>query len=198
MVVVQQVIKACQEHKDNERQQQKGETQQTTILISFKILWENVIDFSLYSRKHNLAPKMFPWNFLLAQFLLFYLLAYALQLLIVTELREDQADQPANAEPQKEATPPRPPEKIIGEGGENGDIIPGKSVVFATLEVCLCVLVRHLPSLNPAIPTSGLAVISIKVNRAKISDTVNRLISTADLPNLCSPKGRDHSLHMLQ
>jgi hypothetical protein len=125
-------------------------------------------------------------------------------LLSVTELREDHCeDLPANAEHQKEPSPPPPPEalKEIGEGGESGDIIAGKSVVFATLEVCLCVLVRHLPSLNPAIPTSGLAVTAIKVNRAKISSTVNGLIATslqilADLPSLCSPKG-EHAFFLV-
>ena len=113
-----------------------------------------------------------------------------------TELRENQSsDLPANApEHQKEASPPPVPEIVIGEGGESGDIVPGKSVVFATLEVCLCVLVRHLPSLNPAIPSSGLAVTAIKVNRAKISEDINSLIATAlqiiaELPMLCSPKG---------
>ncbi len=31
---------------------------------------------------------------------------------------------------------------LLGEGGESGSIEPGKSVAFATLEVCLCILVR--------------------------------------------------------
>jgi len=29
---------------------------------------------------------------------------------------------------------------LLGEGGESGSIEPGKSVAFATLEVCLCIL----------------------------------------------------------
>ncbi len=35
------------------------------------------------------------------------------------------------------------------EGGESGEIIPGASVVFATLEVCLCLLVRQHNWLAP-------------------------------------------------
>ena len=38
---------------------------------------------------------------------------------------------------------------LLGEGGDDGHIEPGRSVVFATLEVCLCVLVRHYPDLSP-------------------------------------------------
>ena len=30
---------------------------------------------------------------------------------------------------------------LLGEGGAEGEIEPGKSVAFATLEVCLCILV---------------------------------------------------------
>jgi hypothetical protein len=32
---------------------------------------------------------------------------------------------------------------------------PGKSVVFAALEVCLCALLRQIPSLNPQAPATG-------------------------------------------
>ena len=38
---------------------------------------------------------------------------------------------------------------LLGEGGDDGLLEPGRSVVFATLEVCLCVLVRHYPDLSP-------------------------------------------------
>lgn len=36
-----------------------------------------------------------------------------------------------------------------GEGETEGRIHQGKSIVFATLEVCMCVLVRQFPSINP-------------------------------------------------
>ena len=80
---------------------------------------------------------------------------------------------------------------VIGEGGESGDIIPGKSVVFATLEVCLCVLVRQIPALNTSLPSTGFQT---PTQQMKISEESNQLISTAllvmsDLPALCSPAG---------
>ena len=37
-----------------------------------------------------------------------------------------------------------------GEGGSDGDINAGKSTVFAVLEICLCVLVRHVPAIHPS------------------------------------------------
>lgn len=81
---------------------------------------------------------------------------------------------------------------VLGEGGETGHIIPGKSVVFASLEVCLCVLVRHIPALNPAIPQTGFQQ---PYKGGAFTDDVNNLITTclqvmAQLPNLCSPKGK--------
>ena len=36
---------------------------------------------------------------------------------------------------------------LLGEGGSDGLIEPGKSVSFASLEVCLCILVR-LPAIH--------------------------------------------------
>ena len=37
----------------------------------------------------------------------------------------------------------------ILEGGEDGEIDVGSSTVFALLEVCVCVLIRSMPSINP-------------------------------------------------
>ena len=54
-----------------------------------------------------------------------------------------------------EESAPRP-EWDIGEGGAGGDEMEaGKSVVFATLEVCLCALLRQIPALNPQAPQTG-------------------------------------------
>ncbi|XP_038071477.1 HEAT repeat-containing protein 5B-like [Patiria miniata] len=77
------------------------------------------------------------------------------------------------------------------EGGESGDIVPGNSVVFATLEVCLCLLVRQLPALNP---TASSAIIQSYAKNAGLSEEASVLISTtvaimAGLPELCSPTG---------
>ena len=52
---------------------------------------------------------------------------------------------PANREPRH-----HPELDLLGEGGAGGDIVPGQSVVFALLEVCLCLLTKLVPSLNTA------------------------------------------------
>ncbi|XP_022085919.1 HEAT repeat-containing protein 5B-like [Acanthaster planci] len=77
------------------------------------------------------------------------------------------------------------------EGGESGEIVPGSSVVFATLEVCLCLLVRQLPALNPTVSS---AIIQSYAKNAGLSEEASVLISTtvsimAGLPELCSPAG---------
>nr|XP_006814260.1 PREDICTED: HEAT repeat-containing protein 5B-like [Saccoglossus kowalevskii] len=79
---------------------------------------------------------------------------------------------------------------ILGEGGENGDIIPGQSLVFAVLEVCLCVLIRQLPALNPSMPSTHIHVVS----NLQLSEESNQLVSRAvsvmaKLPDLCSAAG---------
>lgn len=37
----------------------------------------------------------------------------------------------------------------FGEGRDTGGLIPGRSLVFGALELCLCVLIRKLPQLSP-------------------------------------------------
>ncbi|KAL3290046.1 hypothetical protein HHI36_023417 [Cryptolaemus montrouzieri] len=79
---------------------------------------------------------------------------------------------------------------LLGEGGECGEILPGKSLVFGVLEVCLCLLVRQLPSLSPS-PNSTI------VNSLRITQTLDesgKLIASAlscmeNLHKLCSPQG---------
>lgn len=39
---------------------------------------------------------------------------------------------------------------LLGEGGEAGEIVPGSSLAYAVLEVCLCLFVRQIPTMNPA------------------------------------------------
>ncbi|XP_054152943.1 HEAT repeat-containing protein 5B-like isoform X2 [Oppia nitens] len=97
---------------------------------------------------------------------------------------------PANQEPHNS-------DKVLanlGEGTESGDIIPGQSLVYALLEVCLCVLVRQMPQLSPVLAnTPGLAVI-VQKNNLRLTDESTELIGRSlqilcDLPMLCSPKG---------
>ncbi len=96
-------------------------------------------------------------------------------------------DKPANAAPDANTG-----DTVIGEGGESGDIIPGQSLVFATLEVCLCALLRHLPNLNPASPCLGLGA---TWKQSKMTEDASQLIGCVvqilgDLPGLCSPAGK--------
>lgn len=80
---------------------------------------------------------------------------------------------------------------LLGEGKEGGELIPGKSLVFAILEVCLCLLVRQIPALNPN-PGGATAILSQKGYIP--SEESGKLISLSlnimeSLPTLCSPQG---------
>ncbi|XP_066853344.1 HEAT repeat-containing protein 5A isoform X7 [Anser cygnoides] len=79
----------------------------------------------------------------------------------------------------------------FGEGKDTGGLVPGKSLVFATLEFCVCILVRQLPQLNPKL-TCSPAVQSGK--HLLLSEDGSRLVSAAlvilsDVPAICSPEG---------
>lgn len=80
---------------------------------------------------------------------------------------------------------------LLGEGKEGGELVPGKSLVFAILEVCLCLLVRQIPALNPN-PGGATAILSQKGYVP--SEESGKLISLSlnimeSLPTLCSPQG---------
>lgn len=80
---------------------------------------------------------------------------------------------------------------LLGEGGSTGEIIPGQSLVFAVLEVCLCLLVRQLPALNPA---PGPTPIVKQHHTLHLTEESGQLIAAAlscmeCLPRLCSPQG---------
>ncbi|XP_074091464.1 HEAT repeat-containing protein 5A isoform X5 [Macrotis lagotis] len=79
----------------------------------------------------------------------------------------------------------------FGEGKDTGGLVPGRSLVFATLELCVCILVRQLPELNPKLTGSP----GVKATKAQIlSEDGNKLVSAAliilsELPGVCSPEG---------
>lgn len=80
---------------------------------------------------------------------------------------------------------------MLGEGEESGELTPGKSLVFAVLEVCLCLLVRQIPALNPN-PGGASAILSQKGYVP--SEKSGKLIASSlnimeSLPTLCSPQG---------
>lgn len=92
----------------------------------------------------------------------------------------------------------------IGDGGESGEIVPGKSHAYSVLEVCLCLLVRQIPSLNPS---ENARVTAEQLHRQwasssasssngiyKIGEDNGVLVSAAlkcliDLPKMCSQRG---------
>uniref|UniRef100_A0A2K6G5K4 HEAT repeat-containing protein 5A n=1 Tax=Propithecus coquereli TaxID=379532 RepID=A0A2K6G5K4_PROCO len=79
----------------------------------------------------------------------------------------------------------------FGEGKDTGGLVPGKSLVFATLELCVCILVRQLPELNPKLTGSP----GVKATKPHVlSEDGSRLVSAAlvilsELPAVCSPEG---------
>ena len=99
---------------------------------------------------------------------------------------------------------------LLGEGGESGKLNPSTSIVFASLEVCFCILVRYYPELSPKATSNlgtmaalraakaatssksfGGGAISLKTSIEKHEEM---LVTTAiailsRLPDLCSPKG---------
>ncbi|XP_048732912.2 HEAT repeat-containing protein 5B-like isoform X5 [Ostrea edulis] len=79
----------------------------------------------------------------------------------------------------------------MGDGGEEGDIIPEKSVVYAALEVCLCVISRQIPALNPSAPNTGFQIPTrlTKMSDENCSLVASIVLTLADLPNLCSKNG---------
>merc|ERR1711892_4667 len=88
----------------------------------------------------------------------------------------------------------------MGEGGETGKIKPGKSMSFAILEVCLCVLVRYFPDISPRAAQSSSVIAMQARSRARsnrgsaLSPDQQSLISAAvsilaQVPGLCSPQG---------
>lgn len=79
----------------------------------------------------------------------------------------------------------------MGEGGPTGDLPPGKSLVFACLEVCVCLAVRRLPGLNPRKQEGAVGVIGVPRGLGVHGDAllVSTLAAMGDLTALTSPQG---------
>uniref|UniRef100_A0A8C9SVA1 HEAT repeat-containing protein 5A n=1 Tax=Scleropages formosus TaxID=113540 RepID=A0A8C9SVA1_SCLFO len=80
----------------------------------------------------------------------------------------------------------------FGEGRDTGGLVPGKSLVFGALQLCLCILVRKLPQLSPKLMGS---VPGHSMQPQPLSHSDCTLVSAAlsilsDLPSVCSPEGR--------
>ncbi|KAK7086919.1 HEAT repeat-containing protein 5B [Halocaridina rubra] len=82
---------------------------------------------------------------------------------------------------------------LLGEGKESGEINTGQSLVFTSLQVCLCTLVRHKPRLAPQVVASAPSLLAPPRHHAKVSQIDSLMSSTVTLltalPDLCSPAG---------
>uniref|UniRef100_A0A8C4IR44 HEAT repeat-containing protein 5A n=1 Tax=Dicentrarchus labrax TaxID=13489 RepID=A0A8C4IR44_DICLA len=79
----------------------------------------------------------------------------------------------------------------LGEGGDKGELVPGKSLVFAAMELLVFILVRHLPQLNTRVKESPSHV---PLRPQRLPEESARLVANtvsilAELPSLCSPAG---------
>uniref|UniRef100_A0A671S206 HEAT repeat-containing protein 5A n=1 Tax=Sinocyclocheilus anshuiensis TaxID=1608454 RepID=A0A671S206_9TELE len=79
----------------------------------------------------------------------------------------------------------------FGEGRDTGGLVPGKSLVFGALELCLCTLLRMLPQLSPKLAGSPMGWGG---HTCSLSSTDCRLVTSAlailsELPSICSPEG---------
>uniref|UniRef100_A0A672YR62 HEAT repeat-containing protein 5B n=1 Tax=Sphaeramia orbicularis TaxID=375764 RepID=A0A672YR62_9TELE len=79
----------------------------------------------------------------------------------------------------------------LGEGGASGELVPGKSLVFAAMELLVFILVRHLPQLNTRVKESPSHA---ALRPRRLPDDGARLVANAvtilaELPSLCTPAG---------
>uniref|UniRef100_A0A1A9X2M8 HEAT repeat-containing protein 5A n=1 Tax=Glossina brevipalpis TaxID=37001 RepID=A0A1A9X2M8_9MUSC len=90
----------------------------------------------------------------------------------------------------------------LGEGNTSGEIAVGSSLVYALMEVCLCLIVRQIPTMNPgSINLMQIRKDLISKNAlhsqsffTKIPEDNGRLVACAlecvkEFTSLCSPKG---------
>lgn len=87
---------------------------------------------------------------------------------------------------------------VLGEGGDSGGLIPGKSLVFATMELLMFILVRHMPQLSTKMSDSPSHI----ATKTRLSEESARLVAAtvtilSDLPSLCSPAGTVLNMHYI-
>ncbi|XP_077476477.1 HEAT repeat-containing protein 5A [Stigmatopora argus] len=75
----------------------------------------------------------------------------------------------------------------FGEGRDTGGLVPGRSLVFGALEICLSVLLRKLPVLCPKMAASEHRVWNLSDGDCLLVSSALRVLS--QLPALCSPQG---------
>ncbi|XP_050313880.1 HEAT repeat-containing protein 5B isoform X2 [Anthonomus grandis grandis] len=96
------------------------------------------------------------------------------------KLDDDRNRQPDNVE-----TRTRDDRDAMGEGGKDGDLDPDKSLVFAALEICLCLIVRQIPALSPT-PHPAMTGAPRVADPKLLGAAFNALSA---LPGLCSLQG---------
>ncbi|KAJ8412774.1 hypothetical protein AAFF_G00117250 [Aldrovandia affinis] len=79
----------------------------------------------------------------------------------------------------------------LGEGGDSGELLPGKSLVYAAMELLVFILVRHLPQLNTRVSDSPS---HLPYRPQRLPEDSTHLVAAtvailAELPSLCSPAG---------
>ncbi|XP_066155601.1 HEAT repeat-containing protein 5B isoform X1 [Euwallacea fornicatus] len=103
----------------------------------------------------------------------------------VLKAAADHLNDKRNRQPENGETRTLEDRDAMGEGATKGDLDPDKSLVFAALEICLCVIVRQIPTLSPT-PHPAMA------GAPRTADS--RLLTAAFsalgiLPGLCSLQG---------
>uniref|UniRef100_A0A3B4DII4 HEAT repeat-containing protein 5A n=1 Tax=Pygocentrus nattereri TaxID=42514 RepID=A0A3B4DII4_PYGNA len=80
----------------------------------------------------------------------------------------------------------------FGEGRDTGGLVPGKSLVFGAMELCLCILVRKLPQLSPRLAGSptGQGALPWSLNDSDCKLVTLALCILSELPSICSPEGK--------
>ncbi|XP_017331866.1 HEAT repeat-containing protein 5A isoform X5 [Ictalurus punctatus] len=79
----------------------------------------------------------------------------------------------------------------FGEGRDTGGLVPGKSLVFGALQLCLCTLLRKLPQLSPRLAgsPSGQGGIVSSLSDGDCTLITSALEILSELPSICSPEG---------
>ncbi|XP_072293433.1 HEAT repeat-containing protein 5B isoform X1 [Eucyclogobius newberryi] len=101
------------------------------------------------------------------------------------QLQQQRTSRNKDEEVEKESGPG------LGEGGDTGELVPGKSLVFACMELLVFILVRHLPQLNTKVKESPSHA---ALRPQRLSEDSARLVAhtvsiLAELPSLCTPAG---------
>lgn len=77
---------------------------------------------------------------------------------------------------------------VLGEGADSGELLPGKSLVFAAMELLVFILVRHLPQLKEK-NTEPYRRSPQSLSEHSSRLVANSVTALAELPSLCSPAG---------